>query len=204
MIFWRHYLILFGGFHDTSSITKYHNDLWVFDAVEEKWKEIKTVGGRSPEPRSGFSFLPSAEGAVVVGGYAKLKGPTGKLRGVIYNGIIPPVLGDSGISLINRYLESQNVHRTHADKMGEKTQSILCSIVSFIDMDMDELKLDLDVEFQWHPIRAEEFFLAAYSIKRKVRKIYLVYFTKICISLVLATKINVDTHIKSGVIDTLN
>jgi len=86
MIFWRHYLLVFGGFHDTSSVTKYHNDLWVFDCVEEKWTEIKPVGGRSPEPRSGFTFLPSMEGGVVIGGYAKVKGPAGKLRGVIYNG----------------------------------------------------------------------------------------------------------------------
>lgn len=85
MIFWRHFLILFGGFHDTSSITKYHNDLWVFDTVEEKWTEIKS--GRAPEARSGFTFLTSSEGGVVIGGYAKVKGNNGKLRGVIYNGI---------------------------------------------------------------------------------------------------------------------
>jgi Galactose oxidase, central domain len=87
LIFWRHYLLLFGGFHDTSSVTKYHNDLWVFDSTEEKWTEIKPVGGRSPEPRSGFSFLPSMDGGVIIGGYAKIKGPTGKLRGMTYNGL---------------------------------------------------------------------------------------------------------------------
>lgn len=94
MIFWRHYLLLFGGFHDTSSVTKYHNDLWVFDSVEEKWTEIKPIGGRSPEPRSGFTFLPSNEGGVVIGGYAKVKGPAGKLRGLIYNGIHDPSISN--------------------------------------------------------------------------------------------------------------
>jgi hypothetical protein len=89
MVFWRHFLLLFGGFHDTSSITKYHNDLWVFDSVEEKWREIKLLGGKGPEPRSGFTFLPSMDGAVIVGGYAKVKGSNGKLKGVIYNGIHP-------------------------------------------------------------------------------------------------------------------
>ena len=77
-------MVLFGGFHDTSSVTKYHNDLWVFDSVEEKWTEIK---GKGPEPRSGFTFLPSMDGGVVIGGYAKVKGTAGKLRGTIYNGI---------------------------------------------------------------------------------------------------------------------
>ena len=86
MIFWRHFLVLFGGFHDTSSTTKYHNDLWVFDTVEEKWREVKLPDGRTPEPRSGFTFLPSMDGGVLIGGYAKMKGPQGKLRGVIYNG----------------------------------------------------------------------------------------------------------------------
>ena len=89
MIFWRHFLLLFGGFHDTSSVTKYHNDLWAFDSVEEKWTEIKTPGtARGPEPRSGFTFLPSQEGAVLIGGYAKVKGPAGKMRGVIFNGML--------------------------------------------------------------------------------------------------------------------
>jgi len=87
IIFWRHYLLLFGGFHDTSSITKYHNDLWVFDTIEEKWTEIKPVGGRSPEPRSGFTFLPSMDGGVVLGGYAKVKASAGKLRGMVFNDI---------------------------------------------------------------------------------------------------------------------
>ena len=86
MIFWRHFLILFGGFHDTSSVTKYHNDLWVFDTVEEKWIEIKN--NRAPEARSGFTFLTSSGGGVIIGGYAKVKGNNGKLRGVIYNGIV--------------------------------------------------------------------------------------------------------------------
>lgn len=86
MIFWRHFLLLFGGFHDTSSITKYHNDLWVFDSVEEKWTEVKPPGTR-PEARSGFTLLPSMDGGVVIGGYAKVKGNTGKLRGIIYNGL---------------------------------------------------------------------------------------------------------------------
>lgn len=86
MIFWRRYLVLFGGFHDTSSITKYHNDLWVFDSVEEKWTEIKPIGGRAPEPRSGFSFLSSMDGGVLIGGYTKVKGPGAKIRGVVFNG----------------------------------------------------------------------------------------------------------------------
>ena len=119
MIFWRHYLLLFGGFHDTSSITKYHNDFWVFDTVEEKWTEIKAVGGRSPEPRSGFTFLPSMEGGVVIGGYAKVKGNAGKLRGVIYNGticredLLMKIFGQSKCLLICRKYDGNEDERLH-------------------------------------------------------------------------------------------
>lgn len=55
--------------------------------MEEKWTEIKTIGGRGPEPRSGFTFLPSMDGGIIIGGYSKIKGNAGKLRGIIYNDI---------------------------------------------------------------------------------------------------------------------
>jgi len=110
MIFWRHYLLLFGGFHDTSSITKYHNDLWVFDSVEEKWTEIKPVGGRCPEARSGFTFLPGMEGGVVIGGYAKVKGNAGKLRGVIYNGMFMSLVrADEDIWAVKMSVDSTQI-----------------------------------------------------------------------------------------------
>jgi len=109
MIFWRHHLLLFGGFHDTSSITKYHNDLWVFDSVEEKWTEIKPVGGRSPEPRSGFTFLSSMEGGVVIGGYAKVKGSAGKLKGMIYNGIILKCVANEDIWVVKMSVDLSQI-----------------------------------------------------------------------------------------------
>ena len=124
LVFWRHYLLLFGGFHDTSSITKYHNDLWVFDVIEEKWTEIKPVGGKAPEPRSGFTFLPSIDGAVLLGGYAKVKGSAGKLHGVIYNGSFL-----NSLRLICRYLVFEDVDGPVAGTMGEETKGAVFSIV---------------------------------------------------------------------------
>lgn len=72
MTFWKHYLVLFGGFVDTGVKTQYLSDLWVFDTLNTfKWTEIKQNDLRRPPPRSGFSFLSCPEGIVLHGGYCK-------------------------------------------------------------------------------------------------------------------------------------
>ncbi|KAH9483277.1 Kelch repeat-containing protein 3 [Psilocybe cubensis] len=72
MAVWKHLIILFGGFYDPGITTRYLNDLWVFDTQEYKWTliEMKLTDSR-PSPRSGFSFLPCADGIVLHGGYCK-------------------------------------------------------------------------------------------------------------------------------------
>ncbi len=71
MAMWKQYLVLFGGFIDAGARTTYLNDLWVFSTEEYKWNEIKQNDLRRPSPRSGFSFLPTADGIVLHGGYCK-------------------------------------------------------------------------------------------------------------------------------------
>ncbi|EPQ26559.1 uncharacterized protein PFL1_05881 [Pseudozyma flocculosa PF-1] len=72
MTFWKHFLVLFGGFIDTGVKTQYLNDLWVFDTQNTfKWTEIKQNDLRRPTPRSGFSLLSTADGIVLHGGYCK-------------------------------------------------------------------------------------------------------------------------------------
>ncbi len=72
MTFWKHYLVLFGGFIDTGVKTQYLNDLWIFDTQNTfKWTEIKQNDLRRPPPRSGFSLLSCPEGIVLHGGYCK-------------------------------------------------------------------------------------------------------------------------------------
>ncbi|KAF7322962.1 Galactose oxidase [Mycena chlorophos] len=72
MASWKNFIILFGGFYDPGTITKYLNDLWIFDLNEYKWKqaEFKETELR-PSPRSGFSFIPTPEGILLHGGYCK-------------------------------------------------------------------------------------------------------------------------------------
>ncbi|KAI0318129.1 hypothetical protein OF83DRAFT_1184638 [Amylostereum chailletii] len=72
MAMWKHYIVLFGGFYDPGVTTRYLNDLWIFDTQEYKWQQIELKDAeRKPSPRSGFSFLPTADGIVLHGGYCK-------------------------------------------------------------------------------------------------------------------------------------
>ena len=77
--------------HDSDSAewtaANYLSDLWIFDTAELKWKQIEYLDkDRSPayventplrtmmtslRPRSGFSFIPCPEGAILHGGYVK-------------------------------------------------------------------------------------------------------------------------------------
>lgn len=89
MCAWRHLLVLFGGFHDAGVKTQYLGgacplcpiqlrppskctDLWIFNTASYEWKEILIRDvDRRPSARSGFSFLPTADGIVLHGGYRK-------------------------------------------------------------------------------------------------------------------------------------
>ncbi|KAJ7155981.1 galactose oxidase [Mycena crocata] len=72
MAIWKHFIVLFGGFYDPGATTRYLNDLWLFDLQEYKWRQIEfRETDLKPSPRSGFSFLPTADGIILHGGYCK-------------------------------------------------------------------------------------------------------------------------------------
>ncbi|KAF5390119.1 hypothetical protein D9757_003805 [Collybiopsis confluens] len=72
MAVWKHYIVLFGGFYDPGVTTRYLEDLWVFDTLEYRWRQIEFKPNESrPSPRSGFSFLSTSEGILLHGGYCK-------------------------------------------------------------------------------------------------------------------------------------
>lgn len=82
MTYWKNYILLHGGFRDLSASTTYLNDLWAFDVTSYRWHQIELPGnGMYPEARSGHSFMPIADGAVVWGGYSKVKGTGGSKKG---------------------------------------------------------------------------------------------------------------------------
>ncbi|KAH7001786.1 putative kelch repeats protein [Macrophomina phaseolina] len=74
MTYFKNYIILFGGFQDTSQQTKYLNDVWIYDTATFQWHEPKMPpAAQKPDPRSSFSFLPTDSGAVLYGGYSRVK-----------------------------------------------------------------------------------------------------------------------------------
>eukprot|EP00656_Telonema_subtile_P053870 TRINITY_DN7884_c0_g1_i1.p1 TRINITY_DN7884_c0_g1~~TRINITY_DN7884_c0_g1_i1.p1 ORF type:complete len:311 (+),score=61.69 TRINITY_DN7884_c0_g1_i1:1-933(+) len=56
------YLIVFGGYTESKSgKMTYHNDLHIFDMIEDRWLELNGSGAQ-PAPRSGFLFWASLDG----------------------------------------------------------------------------------------------------------------------------------------------
>ncbi|KAH8676633.1 hypothetical protein BGZ60DRAFT_526069 [Tricladium varicosporioides] len=74
MTYFKNYIILFGGFQDTSQTTKYLADLWVYDTQNFVWHNpTLPLATQKPDARSSFSFLPHEGGAVLYGGYSRVK-----------------------------------------------------------------------------------------------------------------------------------
>jgi N-acetylneuraminic acid mutarotase len=82
MVGFKQYIILFGGFQDTSATTKYLNDLWIYDCVNFTWHTPKLQAARAvPDARSSFTLLPHDQGAVIYGGYSRVKATVGGNKG---------------------------------------------------------------------------------------------------------------------------
>ncbi|KAI1156079.1 galactose oxidase [Nemania diffusa] len=74
MTYYKNYIILFGGFQDTSNQTKYLSDLWLFDTQNYFWFSPTLPPAQlKPDARSSFTFLPHEQGAVLFGGYSRVK-----------------------------------------------------------------------------------------------------------------------------------
>ncbi|UCS18768.1 uncharacterized protein HLK63_A00913 [Nakaseomyces glabratus] len=71
---WKNFFILHGGFRDLGTSTTYLSDCWLFDITTYKWKQVEFPSNHQvPDARSGHSFIPTAEGAILWGGYCKVK-----------------------------------------------------------------------------------------------------------------------------------
>ena len=73
----QNYIILFGGFQDTSQQTRYLQDLWLYDCHSFTWHNpLLPPATQKPDARSSFSFHPHAAGAILYGGYSRVKANT--------------------------------------------------------------------------------------------------------------------------------
>lgn len=74
MTYFKNYLVLFGGFQDTSQQTKYLQDVWLYDTQRYTWYSPPfAAASQKPDARSSFSLLPHESGAVIYGGYSRVK-----------------------------------------------------------------------------------------------------------------------------------
>lgn len=81
---WKNYIIMFGGFRDLGTSTTYMNDVWLFDITDYKWTEVEFPPHHIiPDARSGHSLIPCAEGAIIYGGYCKVKARKGQQKGKV-------------------------------------------------------------------------------------------------------------------------
>ncbi|KAK3300958.1 uncharacterized protein B0H64DRAFT_449557 [Chaetomium fimeti] len=81
MTYFKNYIILFGGFQDTAHQTKYLSDLWLYDTTNFVWHNPTLPPAQlKPDARSSFTLLPHEQGAVLYGGYSRVKttAPTNK------------------------------------------------------------------------------------------------------------------------------
>ncbi|KAK3703518.1 Kelch repeat-containing protein 3 [Vermiconidia calcicola] len=77
MTYFKNYIVLFGGFQDTSQQTKYLQDVWLYDTQRFNWHSPAfPPASQRPDARSSFSLLPHDSGAVIYGGYSRVKAST--------------------------------------------------------------------------------------------------------------------------------
>ncbi|SJM88587.1 related to Kelch repeat-containing protein 3 [Zygosaccharomyces bailii] len=81
---WKNFFILYGGFRDLGTSTTYLNDCWLFDITTHRWTQVEFPRNHPlPDARSGHSFIPDQEGAILWGGYCKVKAGKGLQKGKI-------------------------------------------------------------------------------------------------------------------------
>ena len=66
------------------TLTTYLLDMWLFDITTYKWTQVEFPSTHTvPDARSGHSLIPHAEGAVIYGGYCKVKAKKGLQKGKV-------------------------------------------------------------------------------------------------------------------------
>lgn len=86
MAVWKNYVVLFGGFRDLGTHTTYLNDVWIFDIMDYKWRQVEFPMTMSqPDARSGHSFICNGDEMIAYGGYTKVKAGKGLQKGKVLN-----------------------------------------------------------------------------------------------------------------------
>lgn len=84
LVAWKNYIVLHGGFRDLGAHTTYLSDMWLFDITTYKWTQVEFPPTHTvPDARSGHSLVPHPDGAVLYGGYCKVKAKKGLQKGKV-------------------------------------------------------------------------------------------------------------------------
>lgn len=144
---WKNYIVMHGGFRDLGTKTTYLNDLWLFDITDYKWTQVEFPPNHPvPDARSGHSFLPCADGAVLYGGYCKVQAKKSVQKG--------KVLTDSWI--LKMKLDPKAIRFERRRKQGfVPSPRVGCSLVYHKNRgimfggvyDFEESEEDIDSEF---------------------------------------------------------
>ncbi|XP_023326952.1 kelch domain-containing protein 4 [Eurytemora carolleeae] len=65
MVVFKHFLVVFGGFHDNLRDSKYFNDVYSFDLNNRIWKKLETIGA-GPTPRSACQMFLTLDGRKLI------------------------------------------------------------------------------------------------------------------------------------------
>ncbi|KAH8582589.1 kelch repeats [Cryptosporidium sp. chipmunk genotype I] len=153
MVVWRHYFVVFGGFHDTVRETRYFNDIHIFDTKTLHWLRIDSSKYEScPSPRSGVQMIlcPNSDRIFIYGGYSKIKDTSknsvGKTHSDSWFLDMKPFLSQGKLPIWERVSKKGNPPsaRSGSTIIGYKNQFIIFGGV--FDQD-DELGLNLNSTF---------------------------------------------------------
>lgn len=153
MVVWRHFFVVFGGFHDTVRETRYFNDIHILNTKTLHWVRIDSSKYEScPSPRSGVQMVlcPNSDRIFIYGGYSKIrdnsKNSIGKTHSDCWFLDMKPFLNEGRLPIWERISKKGNPPSTRSGStvIGYKNQCIIFGGV--FDQD-DELGLNLNSTF---------------------------------------------------------
>lgn len=91
-VVWKHFMIVFGGFFETTCDGQFFNTIHVFDLRTEQWLEWAKLSKLAvqPEPRSGCNVCVVDDTMIVHGGFTKLRSRQKSQVVVDENSTLPP------------------------------------------------------------------------------------------------------------------
>ncbi|KAF7456453.1 kelch domain-containing protein 4 [Cryptosporidium felis] len=153
MVVWRHFFVVFGGFHDTLKESRYFNDIHILNTKTWYWTRIDSTKFEScPTPRSGVQMVlcSNSDKIFIHGGYSKIKDNSKNSVGKVHSDSwildMKPFLNDGKPPIWERISKKGNppTQRSGSTIIGYKNQ---CIVFGGVYDQEDELGLNLNSTF---------------------------------------------------------